>query len=43
MIKVGDKTMEIEDLKNLTLLKYMNESETQFDIKAYRNFSYLDD
>ena len=42
VIKVGDKTLEIVNIEKLTLLKYMNESETQFDITAYRNFSYLD-
>jgi hypothetical protein len=43
VVKVGDKTLPIETLANLTLVDYMTQSETIFDIKAYRNFSYLDE
>ena len=43
VVKVGDKTLPIETLANLTLVDYMNQSDTMFDIKAYRNFSYLDE
>jgi hypothetical protein len=41
--KVGDKTLPIETLANLTLVDYMTQSDTMFDIKAYRNYSYLDE
>jgi hypothetical protein len=43
MVKVGDKTLPIETLANLTLVDYMNQSDTMFDVKAYRNFSYFDE
>ena len=43
VVKVGDKTLPIETLANLTLVDYMNQSDTIFDVKAYQNFSYLDE
>ena len=42
VVKVGDQTLPIDTHANLTLVDYMNQSDTMFDIKAYRNYSYLD-